>query len=89
MQSRLRRPNTGETVGQVPKKISKICSSFLQHGGLITAVVIQDRHNHVLHCRKYTTISKILHRKFLAKLNVANEAIRKIKILAVLTRYTV
>ena len=24
---------TGETVGHVPKKISRICSSFLQHGG--------------------------------------------------------
>ena len=29
----------GETVGHVPKKTSGICSSFLQHGGLITAVV--------------------------------------------------
>ena len=29
----------GETVGHVPKKISRICSSFLQHGGTITAIV--------------------------------------------------
>ena len=35
--------DTGETVGHVPKKISRICSSFLQHGGLITAVVTGHR----------------------------------------------
>ena len=37
----------------------------------------------------HITNSKDLHRKFLVKLNVVNKAIRKIKILAVLTRYTV
>ena len=31
--------DTDETVGHAPKKISRICSSFLQHGGLITTVV--------------------------------------------------
>ena len=35
--------DTGETVGHVPKKISRICSSFLQHGGVITAVVTGHR----------------------------------------------
>ena len=34
---------TGETVGHVPKKISRICSSFLQHGGTITAIVTGRR----------------------------------------------
>ena len=33
---------TGETVGHVPK-ISRICSSFLQHGGTITAIVTGRR----------------------------------------------
>ena len=31
--------DTGEALGHVPKKISRICTSFLQHGGLIMAVV--------------------------------------------------
>ena len=35
--------DTSETVGHVPKKISRICSSFLQHGGTITAVVTGRR----------------------------------------------
>ena len=35
--------DTGETVGHVPRKISTICSSFLQHGGLMTAVVTGRR----------------------------------------------
>ena len=37
---------TSETVGHVPKKISRICSSFLQHGGTITAIVTgRQRHS--------------------------------------------
>ena len=35
--------DTGETVGHVPKKISRICSLFLQHGGVITAIVTGRR----------------------------------------------
>ena len=35
--------DTGETVDHIPKKISRICSSFLQHGGLITAMVTGHR----------------------------------------------
>ena len=38
---------TGETVGHVPKKISRICSSFLQCGGTITAIVTG--------CRRYSS----------------------------------
>ena len=34
---------TGETVGDVPKKISRICSSFLQCCGTITAIVTGRR----------------------------------------------
>ena len=34
---------TGETVGHVLKKISRICSSFLQCGGTITAIVTGRR----------------------------------------------
>ena len=37
----------GETVGHTPKKISRICSLFLQHSGLITPVVIG--------CRRYSS----------------------------------
>ena len=37
---------TGETVSHVPKKISRICGSFLQHGGTITAIVTgRQRHS--------------------------------------------
>ena len=35
--------DTSQTVGHVPKKISRICSSFLQHGGTITAMVTGHR----------------------------------------------
>ena len=35
--------DTGEIVGHVPKKISRICSWFLQHGGTIAAIVTGHR----------------------------------------------
>ena len=34
---------TGEIVGHVPKTISRICSSFLQYGDTITAIVTDHR----------------------------------------------
>ena len=34
---------TGKMVGHMLKKISRICSSFLQHGGTITAIVTGHR----------------------------------------------
>ena len=35
--------DSGETVGHVPKKISRICSSFLQQGYVLTATVTGRR----------------------------------------------
>ena len=39
--------DSGETVGHVPKKISQICSSFLQQGYVLTATVTG--------CRRYSS----------------------------------
>lgn len=35
--------HSGETVGHVAKKTSRICSLFLQHGGIVTAIVTGRR----------------------------------------------
>ena len=39
----VKKPDTGETVGHVPKKISRLCSSFLQQGYALTATVTGRR----------------------------------------------
>ena len=38
--------DSGETVGHVPKKISRMCSSFLQQGYALTAIVTGRRRCH-------------------------------------------
>ena len=35
----VKKPDMGETVGHVPKRISRMCSSFLQQGYALTATV--------------------------------------------------
>ena len=35
----VKKPDSGVTVGHLPKKISRVCSMFTQRGGEITATV--------------------------------------------------
>ena len=39
----VKKPGTGETVGHLPRKVSRRCSMFLQSGGIITATVTGRR----------------------------------------------
>ena len=39
----VKKPDSGVTVGHLPKKISRVCSMFTQRGGEITATVMGRR----------------------------------------------